>query len=75
MMDNGTQFNNLKIEGFYEMYGITVNYSLVYHPQANGMAKAMNKAIEVLNAIHSMVYRNHSEGRTLAYKAITASHF
>ena len=31
-IDNGTQFNNLKIEGFYKMYGITVNYSPVYHP-------------------------------------------
>ena len=27
------------------MYGITVNYSPVYYPQANGMAKATNKAI------------------------------
>ena len=27
------------------MYGITVNYSPVYHPQANGMTKATNKAI------------------------------
>ena len=27
------------------MYGIKANYSLVYHPQVNGMAKATNKAI------------------------------
>ena len=27
------------------MYGNMVNYSLVYHPQANGMAGVMNKAI------------------------------
>ena len=27
------------------MYEITVNYSPVYHPQANGMTKATNKAI------------------------------
>ena len=45
MMDNGTQFNNLKIEGFCEMYGITVNYSPMYYPQANGMMEAKNKAI------------------------------
>ncbi|KAL5573453.1 hypothetical protein UlMin_023050 [Ulmus minor] len=44
-MDNGTQFNNLKIECFCEMYGITMNYSPVYHPQANRMAEATNKAI------------------------------
>lgn len=44
-MDNGTQFNNLKVEGFYEMYRTRVNYSPVYHPQANGMAEATNKAI------------------------------
>jgi len=44
-MDNRTQFNNLKVEGFCEMYGIRVNYSPVYHPQANGMAEATNKAI------------------------------
>ena len=44
-MDNRTQFNNLKVEGFCEMYGIRVNYSLVYHPQANCMAEAMNKAV------------------------------
>ena len=44
-MDNGTQFNNLKVEGFCEMYGISVNYSSVYHSQANGMAEATNKVI------------------------------
>ena len=44
-MDNGTQFNNLKIEGFCEMYEIKANYSPVYHPQANRMAEATNKAI------------------------------
>ena len=44
-MDNGTQFNNLKVEGFCEIYGIRINYSPVYHPQANGMAEAMNKMI------------------------------
>ena len=27
------------------MYGITLNYSPVYHPKENGMAKATNKAI------------------------------
>ena len=44
-MDNGTQFKNLKIEGFCEMYIIGLNYSPVYHPQANRMAKVTNKAI------------------------------
>ena len=44
-MDNRTQFNNLKIEGFCDIYGMRVNYSLVYHPQANGMVEATNKAI------------------------------
>ena len=46
-MDNGTQLNNLKVEGFCEMYGIKVNYSPVYHPQANGMDEATNKVIVV----------------------------
>ena len=32
IMDNGMQFSNLKIEGFCEMYGITMNYLPVYHP-------------------------------------------
>ena len=27
------------------MYGIIVNHSLLYHPQANGMAKVINKVI------------------------------
>ena len=27
------------------MYGIKLNYSLVYHPQANGMVEAIKKAI------------------------------
>ena len=27
------------------MYGIRVNYSPVYHPQANSMAEATNKAV------------------------------
>lgn len=44
-MDNGTQFNNFKIKIFCVMYGIKVNYSTVYHPQANGMAKVTNKII------------------------------
>ncbi|KAL5577230.1 hypothetical protein UlMin_018929 [Ulmus minor] len=44
-MDNGTQFNNLKIESFYKMYGIRLNYSPVYHHQANGMVEATNKMI------------------------------
>ena len=32
MMDNRATFNNLKIEGLCEIYGIKANYSLVYHP-------------------------------------------
>ena len=44
-MDNGRQFNNAKVESFAEMYGIKINFSPVYHPQANGMAEAMNKLI------------------------------
>ena len=39
------QFNNLKVEGFCEIYGIRVNYSPAYHPQVNGMAEATNKMI------------------------------
>ena len=45
VMDNGTQFNNAKVEGFAEMYAIKINLSPVYHPQANGMAEATNKLI------------------------------
>ncbi|KAL5570185.1 hypothetical protein UlMin_026760 [Ulmus minor] len=45
VMDNETQFNNVKVEGFAEMYGIKINFSPVYHPQANGMAEATNKLI------------------------------
>ena len=44
VMDNGTQFNNVKVEGFAKMYGIKINFS-VYHPQANGMAEVTNKLI------------------------------
>ena len=44
-MDNMTQFNNLKIEGFCVMYGIRVNYSPMYHPKTNGMVEAINKVI------------------------------
>ena len=44
-MDNEMQFNNLKIEGFCEMYGIKVNYSSVYHPQENGMTEVTNKEL------------------------------
>ena len=44
-MDNGTQFNNLKIEGCCEMYGIKANYFPVYQPHVNGMEEATNKAI------------------------------
>ena len=45
VMDNGTQFNNAKVESFKKMYGIRINFSPVYHPQANGMAKVTNKLI------------------------------
>ena len=45
VMDNGTQFNSAEVEGFAEIYGIKINFSLVYHPQANGMAEATNKLI------------------------------
>ena len=45
VMDNGTQFNNVKVEIFGEMYGIKINFSPVYHPQANGMVEATNKLI------------------------------
>ena len=42
VIHNGTQFNNAKVESFGKMYGIKINFSPVYHPQANGMAKAKN---------------------------------
>ena len=45
VMDNGTQFNNAKVESFGEMYGIKIKFSPVYHPQANGMEKVTNKLI------------------------------
>ena len=44
-MDNGTKFNNAPVEGFCEMYNIKIKFALVYHPQANGMAKMTNKII------------------------------
>ena len=44
-IDNGTQFNNLKAESFCDMYGIKVNYSLVYHPQENRMVETTNMII------------------------------
>ena len=45
MMDNGTQFNNAKVESFAKMYGIKINFSPIYHPQANGMVEATNKLV------------------------------
>ena len=45
VMDNGTQLNNAKVEGFAEMYGIKIIFSPVYHLQANGMVDATNKLI------------------------------
>ena len=42
-MDNGTQFNNAKVERFEEMYGIKIKFSSVYHPQANKIAEETNK--------------------------------
>ena len=45
VMDNGTQFNNAKVESFGEMYRIRINFSPVYHLQANGMAEVTNKLI------------------------------
>ena len=45
VMDNAIQFNNAKVESFIEMYRIKINFSPIYHPQANGMANATNKGI------------------------------
>ena len=45
VMNNGTQFNNAKVESFREMYEIKIKFSPVYHPQANGMTEATNKLI------------------------------
>ena len=45
VMDNGTQFSNAKVGSFEEMYGIKIKFSPVYHPHANGMAKATNKLV------------------------------
>ena len=44
-IDNGTQFNNAKVKGFYEMYNIKINFSPMYHAQANGIVEAINKVI------------------------------
>ena len=45
VIDNGTHFNNVKVESFREMYGIKINFSPVYHPHANRMAEATNKLV------------------------------
>ena len=41
IMDNGTQLNNAKVESFSEMYNIKIIFAPMYHPQANGIAKAI----------------------------------
>ena len=45
VMDNGTQFNNAKVEGFGEMYEIKIKFSPAYHKQANEMARTTNKLV------------------------------
>ena len=45
VMDNGTQFDNAKVESFGKMHGIKIKFSLVYHPQVNRMAEATNELV------------------------------
>ena len=44
-MDHGIQFNNLKVDEFYQGYGVKLDFSSVYYTQANGMAEVTNKVI------------------------------
>ena len=39
--DSGTQFNSFTVKGFCEMYNIKIIFAPMYHPQANGIAKAI----------------------------------
>lgn len=50
IMDNETQFNNPNVSELCEQYGIMINFSLVYYPQANGMGEATNKVFIISNA-------------------------
>ncbi|GKU94227.1 hypothetical protein SLEP1_g7753 [Rubroshorea leprosula] len=43
--DNGTQFNCSTFRDFYSSYGIKLQFTLVYHPESNGMVESVNKAI------------------------------
>ena len=45
MVDNGTQFQNSKLNELYDTYHIRLNFSSVLYPQSNGQTKATNKAI------------------------------
>ena len=43
--DNGTQFTYWRFEDFYKELRITQLFSLMEHPQTNGLAEAANKII------------------------------
>ncbi|GKV15225.1 hypothetical protein SLEP1_g26025 [Rubroshorea leprosula] len=43
--DNGTQFNCTSFRDFCSSYGIKLQFTLVYHPESNGMVESVNKCI------------------------------
>ncbi|GKV12463.1 hypothetical protein SLEP1_g23603 [Rubroshorea leprosula] len=43
--DNGTQFNCSSFRDFCSSYGIKLQFTLVYHPESNGMVESVNKCI------------------------------
>nr|XP_009392083.1 PREDICTED: uncharacterized protein K02A2.6-like [Musa acuminata subsp. malaccensis] len=44
-MDNGSQFASTRFREFCANYGIQLRYSLVAHPQTNGLAEVTNRSI------------------------------
>ncbi|GKV07135.1 hypothetical protein SLEP1_g18937 [Rubroshorea leprosula] len=45
LADNGTQFNCSSFRDFCVSYGIKLQFTLVYHPESNGMVESINKCI------------------------------
>ena len=45
IIDNGKQFDTPGFKQFYSNYDISNHYSIPEHPQANGYAEVINRAI------------------------------
>ncbi|GKV24303.1 hypothetical protein SLEP1_g33930 [Rubroshorea leprosula] len=70
--DNGTQFNCSSFRDFCSSYGIKLQFTLVYHPESNGMVESVNKVIlegiKPMLELHKAKWANELNNIIWAYR-------